>query len=123
MLFVLVSFCFMFFLMIRRPPRSTRTDTLFPYTTLFRSLTRGGIGVDVAGISLLDLIISYTRVGERETDRLLGHHVPVLAVAWLGEGDHPHACNTHLGHCRTPPSRPVYKLRATISFMISLAPP
>src|SRR3546814_12451395 len=25
--------------MIRRPPRSTRTDTLFPYTTLFRSLT------------------------------------------------------------------------------------
>src|SRR3546814_7099090 len=29
--------CFFFFLMIRRPPRSTRTDTLFPYTTLFRS--------------------------------------------------------------------------------------
>src|SRR3546814_13627184 len=28
---------FSFFLMIRRPPRSTRTDTLFPYTTLFRS--------------------------------------------------------------------------------------
>src|SRR3546814_3777164 len=27
----------MFLLMIRRPPRSTRTDTLFPYTTLFRS--------------------------------------------------------------------------------------
>src|SRR3546814_11081686 len=27
-----------FFLMIRRPPRSTRTDTLFPYTTLFRSM-------------------------------------------------------------------------------------
>src|SRR3546814_9693194 len=29
-----------FFLMIRRPPRSTRTDTLFPYTTLFRSRRR-----------------------------------------------------------------------------------
>src|SRR3546814_14331621 len=28
---------FVFFLMIRRPPRSTRTDTRFPYTTLFRS--------------------------------------------------------------------------------------
>src|SRR3546814_7750048 len=28
---------FFFFLMIRRPPRSTRTDTLFPYTTLFQS--------------------------------------------------------------------------------------
>src|SRR3546814_11843576 len=32
--------CF-FFLMIRRPPRSTRTDTLFPYTTLFRSTLHG----------------------------------------------------------------------------------
>src|SRR3546814_10707647 len=30
-------YCLVFFLMIRRPPRSTRTDTLFPYTTLFRS--------------------------------------------------------------------------------------
>src|SRR3546814_16463064 len=29
--------CSFFFLMIRHPPRSTRTDTLFPYTTLFRS--------------------------------------------------------------------------------------
>src|SRR3546814_19370235 len=35
LLFVVV--CHIFFLMIRRPPRSTRTDTLFPYTTLFRS--------------------------------------------------------------------------------------
>src|SRR3546814_2543834 len=34
--FSLGVFC-CFFLMIRRPPRSTRTDTLFPYTTLFRS--------------------------------------------------------------------------------------
>src|SRR3546814_3670279 len=31
-----------FFLMIRRPPRSTRTDTLFPYTTLFRSSENPG---------------------------------------------------------------------------------
>src|SRR3546814_17003279 len=34
---VLACLFIMFFLMIRRPPRSTRTDTLFPYTTLFRS--------------------------------------------------------------------------------------
>src|SRR3546814_14507701 len=33
----LISLALYFFLMIRRPPRSTRTDTLFPYTTLFRS--------------------------------------------------------------------------------------
>src|SRR3546814_1518481 len=38
---------FFFFLMIRRPPRSTRTDTLFPYTTLFRS--RGRLRGDGAG--------------------------------------------------------------------------
>src|SRR3546814_15114125 len=30
-------FHYFFFLLIRRPPRATRTDTLFPYTTLFRS--------------------------------------------------------------------------------------
>src|SRR3546814_9939335 len=36
---------FFLFLMIRRPPRSTRTDTLFPYTTLFRSIGRHHHGV------------------------------------------------------------------------------
>src|SRR3546814_19618673 len=33
--------------MIRRPPRSTRTDTLFPYTTLFRSGDRRGLWRDI----------------------------------------------------------------------------
>src|SRR3546814_9907905 len=46
--------------MIRRPPRSTRTDTLFPYTTLFRSgwnaeagigWTNGTIGIDVTAFT------------------------------------------------------------------------
>src|SRR3546814_12030905 len=37
---------YFFFLMIRRPPRSTRTDTLFPYTTLFRS---GRIDAPIGG--------------------------------------------------------------------------
>src|SRR3546814_6430764 len=35
--FAYLSTSLLFFLMTRRPPRSTRTDTLFPYTTLFRS--------------------------------------------------------------------------------------
>src|SRR3546814_17990795 len=35
--------------MIRRPPRSTRTDTLFPYTTLFRSPLRPGEGAGADG--------------------------------------------------------------------------
>src|SRR3546814_12207731 len=37
-----------FFLMIRRPPRSTRTDTLFPYTTLFRSVPT--VAAELAGV-------------------------------------------------------------------------
>src|SRR3546814_20128373 len=48
--------CFFFFLSLRRPPRSTRTDTLFPYTTLFRSgrcglqQRQGGLGIGDHGI-------------------------------------------------------------------------
>src|SRR3546814_14052497 len=39
--------------MLRRPPRSTRTDTLFPYTTLFRAMRRRmGYRVDVVGNGL-----------------------------------------------------------------------
>src|SRR3546814_13655197 len=51
----LCVFLFFFFLMIRRPPRSTRTDTLFPYTTLFRSAGAGHfnhLGRHVAGSAL-----------------------------------------------------------------------
>src|SRR3546814_5153249 len=57
--------------MIRRPPRSTRTDTLFPYTTLFRS----GLGIECRMQELVE------RVGVEAPDRLgfgdepLGHHV------------------------------------------------
>src|SRR3546814_5346447 len=40
--------------MIRRPPRSTRTDTLFPYTTLFRS--RNGVGKSTLMKSLIGLL-------------------------------------------------------------------
>src|SRR3546814_8846801 len=38
--FSVCIYFFIFFVMLRRPPRSTRTDTLFPYTTLFRSVLR-----------------------------------------------------------------------------------
>src|SRR3546814_2896437 len=48
--------------MIRRPPRSTRTDTLFPYTTLFRSVVLTGVdvtsyGPDLPGEPTLGLLI------------------------------------------------------------------
>src|SRR3546814_3937836 len=56
MIYVYLSFLILFFLMIRRPPRSTRTDTLFPYTTLFRSIAlyRQQIGVIFQDFLLLD---------------------------------------------------------------------
>src|SRR3546814_7099469 len=41
--YLLLDVLIFFFLMIRRPPRSTRTDTLFPYTTLFRSIRHTAI--------------------------------------------------------------------------------
>src|SRR3546814_18020889 len=53
------------FLMIRRPPRSTRTDTLFPYTTLFRSL---GVvaGVEAGGELVVGDLAGNLRVGLQE---------------------------------------------------------
>src|SRR3546814_10144940 len=46
---------YVFFLMIRRPPRSTRTDTLFPYTTLFRSAAVAR-PCDFGGVDLLPVL-------------------------------------------------------------------
>src|SRR3546814_10386800 len=40
--------CLFVFIMIRRPPRSTRTDTHFPYTTLFRSISGAQANLAVA---------------------------------------------------------------------------
>src|SRR3546814_19314739 len=52
-------FLFCLFLMIRRPPRSTRTDTLFPYTTLFRS------GGALDGIERMDRRVDLHRRAEQ----------------------------------------------------------
>src|SRR3546814_14411973 len=60
-----------FFLMIRRPPRSTRTDTLFPYTTLFRS-GRGDLekGDRPAGIDPLAALQQRDQRSEEHTSEL-----------------------------------------------------
>src|SRR3546814_12413191 len=59
---------FFVFLMIRRPPRSTRTDTLFPYTTLFRSRAARSVQqlLKAGGVShpLLDRILPLPGVGQ-----------------------------------------------------------
>src|SRR3546814_7773109 len=65
---MLLCIFLIFFLMMRRPPRSTRTGTLFPYTTLFRSRPFGADDViwnltrllsDDAGSSMLGLMKGY----------------------------------------------------------------
>src|SRR3546814_10659494 len=62
-----------FLLMIRRPPRTTRTDTLFPYTTLFRSIDhvlrdpqRDRSHLPVPGQAALEGVIEHTKPPLRE---------------------------------------------------------
>src|SRR3546814_17336654 len=72
--------------MIRRPPRSTRTDTLFPYTTLFRS-GRDAEHLLIAGHNpgLEDLVLMLVPEGAPEDlgDRLRAHVVETLPTAAL----------------------------------------
>src|SRR3546814_3069552 len=85
--------------MIRRPPRSTRTDTLFPYTTLFRSGLDGievvipVVGLEVVGDHLLaaparrtgDQVRLAVAVGVEELlDVVLRHVLDVVDVVRLG---------------------------------------
>src|SRR3546814_9413480 len=60
--------------MIRRPPRSTRTDTLFPYTTLFRSKF-GDHAFEPRALLHRHPVAHADDLGER--DRLLGRQIPV----------------------------------------------
>src|SRR3546814_16665901 len=73
-----------FFLMIMRPPRSTRIDTLFPYTTLFRSVEGQGGDVEADVRRALDVVVSAEDVGAgagladiagREAQDAAGAHV------------------------------------------------
>src|SRR3546814_20271521 len=69
-----------FFLMILRPPRSTRTDTLVPYTTLFRSvrtLAEGDYLLGVADQTRLGAL-RFRRVGEEAFQASTGAGVPAL---------------------------------------------
>src|SRR3546814_14615136 len=59
--------------MIRRPPRSTRTDTLFPYTTLFRSYPLSGLGAS------WDRSFDHTRQAPRAAlGRLMAHLILIV---------------------------------------------
>src|SRR3546814_15896773 len=76
--------------MIRRPPRSTRTDTLFPYTTLFRSCPHG------AGDAQAILVTDVAGVRERRVFRLRHHLHDALVIAQIDE-THPTEVARHIG--------------------------
>src|SRR3546814_3414684 len=90
-----------FFLMIRRPPRSTRTDTLLPYTTLFRSAGLGlaaGHGLQRAGED--DGLAGNRRVGRRRRfhrldGELLLEVVEDFQVVFLAEEEHEVVGDAH----------------------------
>src|SRR3546814_15182149 len=73
--------------MIRRPPRSTRTDTLFPYTTLFRSV-RPDDCPGIAALGFEDVLerLEHVRVAQVPAFGAAIIHDTVLA---LGRGDQP----------------------------------
>src|SRR3546814_17648007 len=65
--------------MIRRPPRSTRTDTLFPYTTLFRSSNHKGVNVP-------DVVVPMAALTEKDRGDLafaLEHNVDWIALSFV----------------------------------------
>src|SRR3546814_20706686 len=79
--------------MIRRPPRSTRTDTLFPYTTLFRSTKTRGLLPDWS--SLLDkggagaagaIAAGEARIQDPGRTEELAENVIASAKGWLALG-------------------------------------
>src|SRR3546814_1236920 len=81
--------------MIRRPPRSTRTDTLFPYTTLFRSpdqLSGGRVGLypscfacrDLLGVPLGRLVQLDPERSPYYVKRMNSLRIPCRTHEWLG---------------------------------------
>src|SRR3546814_11053518 len=73
----LFSSFFFFFLMFRRPPRSTRTDTLFPYTTLFRSNVLASCFRGFGGESTCQLVPAAQKTS--------GHRLKLRQLVGLGE--------------------------------------
>src|SRR3546814_12176476 len=80
---------FFFFLMIRRPPRSTRTYTLFPYPTLFRSENMAGHAVLVSRMADADAYAAeiLADVGDHAADAVLARCAAALLHLHLHRGE------------------------------------
>src|SRR3546814_17572453 len=84
-----------FLLMVRRPPRSTRTDTLFPYRTLFRSLMDAA-RPESALRDLEALAETLDDVGLRHTHIVEMHFAVAIGLVVLAE-HRQHAFDRHAG--------------------------
>src|SRR3546814_8296739 len=89
-------FSFFFFLMIRRPPRSTRTDTLFPYTTLFRSTPWLRFNVAYAQAPTLWRFLARARRSEEHTSELQSLMRISYAVFCLKKKNNELQLNQHI---------------------------
>src|SRR3546814_1012318 len=104
--------------MIRRPPRSTRTDTLFPYTTLFRSANAAGDAVDEVVIDVQatpkDAAAGYDPLIDLPLAKFGGKTLPVWPdrprYEQLAEGDRLQAADVAL-ESYWPPWQPVGEKR------------
>src|SRR3546814_16791430 len=83
--------------MLRRPPRSTRTDTLFPYTTLFRS-----IAISTQAATYADLLSVWLDDAEQSEDpRIVSHVYAAPEGADLLDESAWQAANPELGLFRS----------------------
>src|SRR3546814_4469634 len=101
----ILIFIVVFFLMIRRPPRSTRTDTLFPYTTRFRSKPQS--------LDRLGRAIAFQRSGYspskpegRRSKKARGSVSRVLSTLLRGIGGH--SSRPHIAARLKQPTRAVW---------------
>src|SRR3546814_2943338 len=95
-----------FFLMIRRPPRSTRTDTLFPYTTLFRSTIQSRACAGVARGTYLFALPGSTGAVKDGWDGILRSEEHTSELQSLMRISYAVFClKKKQKRCTTPPSR------------------
>src|SRR3546814_9477729 len=95
----------LFFLMIRRPPRSTRTDTLFPYTTLFRSYRRNPVQICLDADLRCLCPVPRLRAHELRRPDRTGVCERTAAVGELGRGRH-HLCQLQYRRSGDHPAGP-----------------